>query len=642
MSGAIIPPPKRQKTKKVKHRNKTKAQDKRRCLFETLPLEVLAEILMFCSSPKDLLAVARCSKHLCSTLTFEGNAFIWRSVRKNMYPGEMPDPLPNYTESSYAAFVFDSGPCDCHVSRPYASFALKVRFCFKSKCREELEKRFARIGPGHGGGKERHFNDWHITSEASSCFADPASRWYSYQVYISPDELRLAEAEWASAVLESRLPAYIAERNLATAAIQKRMEFYTRLYSWVDRHRVVRQSVKLQNDAFAKRKASAYGWEYWDLRTCKPFATLHQFQTYNMQVIRESDFQKIIGDVEAEMIAKFEEKRSRRVEASQEKLAQAVTTHYSRLKSLPKNAGRVFPNFAVFKALPAIVSLGQVSPDAKIDYGARLKSDGLLHKLLEDQLHQWVDKAKSDLGAILGSPGWKSATKKAVHPVERLNARFLCIHCESKPSRSNLVKPRSLTFKEACEHACPNLPATDKTPWDSEWFKVDTKAQNAIEQVLPKDYYNPFKTHVFSSIDENLFLCGSCEAAIVLGFSDIAEHAHRHDSMVVTSLSTREAAALLAKPREMGLTKRLFYGNGPLGKEEQNQKKLGCRHCTQRHKPSRVRTDQAEAEKEGKKEEKSPAVVKASFNGIRSHLKAKHGILVLRDEDIFCYDNDKP
>lgn len=84
--------------------------------FSCLPLELLAEILSSTSS-KDVLAVARCSKSLCNILVDnESTEFIWRSARKQCKPYPLRNPTPNFTEASYAAFVFDFGNCEvrCH------------------------------------------------------------------------------------------------------------------------------------------------------------------------------------------------------------------------------------------------------------------------------------------------------------------------------------------------------------------------------------------------------------------------------------------------------------------------------------------------------------------------------------------------
>jgi hypothetical protein len=77
----------------------------------SLPFELIAEILLYTASPKDVLAVARCSKSLCNTLLREESGFIWRSVR-NCLPSPLPDPQAiNLSEPAFAALVFDGGEC---------------------------------------------------------------------------------------------------------------------------------------------------------------------------------------------------------------------------------------------------------------------------------------------------------------------------------------------------------------------------------------------------------------------------------------------------------------------------------------------------------------------------------------------------
>ena len=80
------------------------------CL-ELIPLEILAEVLSYVNSPKDVLSVARCSKHLCATLLNPSNVMIWRRARLDCVVPDLPPPLPGWSESAYAAFVFDEGHC---------------------------------------------------------------------------------------------------------------------------------------------------------------------------------------------------------------------------------------------------------------------------------------------------------------------------------------------------------------------------------------------------------------------------------------------------------------------------------------------------------------------------------------------------
>ncbi|KXN81671.1 hypothetical protein AN958_03918 [Leucoagaricus sp. SymC.cos] len=127
----------------IQHHEVTQAQNNHPILH--LPLEVLAEILLYTISPKDLLAVARTCKSLCGQLISPGAAFIWRKMRlkvglpdpgqflssttppilETLLPFRDPDertlpPLRGVKlfmgrESAYAAFVFDGGVCEVRI-----------------------------------------------------------------------------------------------------------------------------------------------------------------------------------------------------------------------------------------------------------------------------------------------------------------------------------------------------------------------------------------------------------------------------------------------------------------------------------------------------------------------------------------------
>jgi hypothetical protein len=83
------------------------------CHLTRIPMELLAEILLYLPSTKCILAVARCSKYFCDTLvTNKSSVFIWRNVRAACKPYAIPEPTPNFTEPAYAAFIFDGGECE--------------------------------------------------------------------------------------------------------------------------------------------------------------------------------------------------------------------------------------------------------------------------------------------------------------------------------------------------------------------------------------------------------------------------------------------------------------------------------------------------------------------------------------------------
>lgn len=80
-----------------------------------LPLEMLAEVLSY-SSSQDLLSLARTSHFFCTTLvTNPASQFIWKAARRRFHPKPIPDPAPNWTESAYIAFIFDTASCEVRL-----------------------------------------------------------------------------------------------------------------------------------------------------------------------------------------------------------------------------------------------------------------------------------------------------------------------------------------------------------------------------------------------------------------------------------------------------------------------------------------------------------------------------------------------
>lgn len=84
------------------------------CLIVTLPFELVAEILLYSKSPRDLLAVSRTCKHFFATLTSVRAAYVWKNARKDCLPRPLPEPLARQSEHSHAAFIF-GGPGKCEV-----------------------------------------------------------------------------------------------------------------------------------------------------------------------------------------------------------------------------------------------------------------------------------------------------------------------------------------------------------------------------------------------------------------------------------------------------------------------------------------------------------------------------------------------
>ncbi len=104
-------------------------QNKPPCGFTRIPLEILAEVLLYTPFTQDILALARCSKYFCGTLVNNpGTVFIWKRVRAAALPSPIPDPTPNFTEAAYAAYLFDSGPCEVRPSFPGLGPSLRYEY----------------------------------------------------------------------------------------------------------------------------------------------------------------------------------------------------------------------------------------------------------------------------------------------------------------------------------------------------------------------------------------------------------------------------------------------------------------------------------------------------------------------------------
>ncbi|KAJ8693663.1 hypothetical protein PTI98_008638 [Pleurotus ostreatus] len=516
--------------KPSKRQRRRKATDETKitpCYPHTIPVEVLAEILTLCTSPKDLLAIARCSKYLCSTLVDVRNSFIWRRVRETMTPEALPDPLPMFPEPAYAAFVFDGGHCAVcqkYVTRSYASFALRIRLCFSPQCCKTI---VSQMHPMSMRGPDIHLRRWYLVAENDVCFEGSIELLHSWptgqKLYMRREDRDAAAAQFLlTEISPEARTAYIQERDTNRAWVQVHMEFYARLFAWYRRYRAHRKTCKVLNDQIAKTICARWGWNFWDLKTTKAFSTLYALRSGDGQEISNQDLEVISKTVSDEMIVKIEKNHNRKELLAQRERIRIIENHYNRLRSSEGNARMILPNLATFKTFPIISSLQTASADVDTDMDAQLKSNGLVLKVLNDEIKQWVNDAKARMCCILGSPGWKTSDLKGLHLVQRVDARFVCMRCEGTRKDDFIGKKRSLEFKDACGHSCPSLGA-ENAKWNADWFRADEKAINVITKVLVATSVDPSFPESLSELKGmgSVFACSSCEAAIVMGFEAI-------------------------------------------------------------------------------------------------------------------------
>ncbi len=87
---------------------------------------------------------------------------------------------------------------------------------------------------------------------------------------------------------------------------------------------------------------------------------------------------------------------------------------------------RVMPHVQEFRQLP-VVKIYEKPGVGDL----KSLSDPFVTSVLAENLDQWRNSARAALAAVLGFPGWKTMSKKKLHPVDRLTSRFRCQRCDT-------------------------------------------------------------------------------------------------------------------------------------------------------------------------------------------------------------------
>ena len=122
-------------------------------------------------------------------------------------------------------------------------------------------------------------------------------------------------------------------------------------------------------------------------------------------------------------LAILRSKAARRVEESgrQRRLQQIQSTRDEMRAS--GDAPPILPNLKEFRNLPVVKVFEKTGPSRAAGSGLR---DAFVESVLEENLGQWRDAARAALAGVLGVPAWRSMSKRKLHPVDRLTARFRC------------------------------------------------------------------------------------------------------------------------------------------------------------------------------------------------------------------------
>ncbi|OBZ67539.1 hypothetical protein A0H81_12447 [Grifola frondosa] len=624
------------------------------CSIARVPVEILAEILSHVLSPADILALARCNKYFCATLVNNpSTTFIWRKARECCVPYPVPDPTPNFTEASYAAFLFDGGQCEIcgtDTRRMYYSFSLRARLCKKAGCLVDFRKKMKSHHLYHDIGPPEYIDlvRWMTPLEPQSI---------KNLIYVR-------ESDWDEAVdeynrvlhLPGALTEYVQTKQARADRLPIIMEVTAvKLIEWRDKRNAREEIVRVNNKETGARIASREGWPVWDLLQSASFSRLLHSKNLSFEKITDKDFDPIRPAIEREIVKNFETRERKQAEHAHQKRRSDVEEHYNRLRAAADK--QVLPTLPEFRKLPIIKVLQSNPLDPKCTVAKNLEGS-FVANVLRENLDQWRVSARASLARVLGFSDWKNISKKKLHPVDRLTARFKCKKCDKVPKK--YLEHNCLDFAGACAHRCAHLNKKQRAKeiWDPTQFVPDQHVIDAVTQVLTlcdtvaEDAESLDKMEALG----NCIQCLSCSSAILMNVQTLVRHCKRHETPQVAVLNAKEADRILQHPIEYGLATELWdmsHGAANAQNLKIASTAYGCRHCLQ----SRVYADGSAAVVDAHETQAPMATEQATlpptesvckldrlakknktynFNGLRSHMKEKHGIVWFGDEDFFC------
>ncbi|KAI0261582.1 hypothetical protein BC834DRAFT_458879 [Gloeopeniophorella convolvens] len=591
----------------------TEAAHYRPSALDILPVEILAEVLSHVNSPKDVLSVARCNKNLRATLLNPSNVVIWRRAREQCIVPGLPPPLPGWSELAYAAFIFDPGCCDVCGSltnRMFFSFVVRARICGKDACRNTfLRKSLITLLEG----------DSVHQREGQGTRGTGIAR--AVKEYEELTARGLTEDQAIDSICHDSQH----RRDISAHA--------DKLYSWSLKWRHSYRITKGNNISFANNLARDAGWDLQDLLNSPSYGSLHRNRNTGLEAISKTVVDLIRPKIDAEILSIAERRERRHKEHCQQIRRAEIAQHYDRM--IARDRRRPMPPLAEFRRLPIIKAL-QDREDATPSQSKtsnplrilepELKSSEFIASMIDGDLKKWVDTARKAFDAMLGYPNWKSASTKLVPPAERVTSRFVCTLCRRVPKGD--VETGSLDFRGACAHQCPRSSKRAMVVWKADQFTVDQKAVDVLSQALSLAQLKAedCETEEKIKLAEVTFVCKSCDIPLLMEFRRLAGHSARHESMQVEVVSDAEQS--FHYPYTPGLYASLMRHKN---EKEAVTKAFGCRHCqhgTSNPPPSeRSRNSVSHTQK------------RFTFNGLISHLKEKHKIFPMGDEDFFRDDH---
>ncbi|KLO09335.1 hypothetical protein SCHPADRAFT_571430 [Schizopora paradoxa] len=593
--------------------------------FSRLPFELLANVLSF-TGACDVLSVARCSRHLCGFLAdFPTSSFIWRRARVNTNP-PIPDPLPNLTESAYAALLFDPGPCEqCGtlLRTPFISFGLRLRLCQEKNCIQDwLDQK--------GIGRYKEYDGLPV------CFA---------RIYVETCAVRL-NSKFTTDILFCRKSEYdpvIRDYAVARARGLSRFDFERlhefeaektemlfakshKIRRWWEDRSYKERSVMHENSKVTRRFATENNWDYWDLLGTPTFRDFYIMKKRSLEEMSKKEIYPLLEVVRNEMEERIGRQRMRTEPDERKGRMRQVEKLYARLRS--QGSDSAVPALSVFKGL-AVISVVLNNRKKSAEAAKEEMASAPFQALLADNLSVWRENQQRVLLKLIGRPNYAHINEAKPHPLTFCTARFNCTKCKDQALKQ--FKPVSLSFSDLCKHECAGLSERSSGTWSIANFALDKKAANASKALLGLLALTEENVQVSKVLAHRKLLCGSCDGMVIMSnLRALHEHCQRHENMV---FSLFEPGFNMRPSLNVGLRDELL-SRKKSAEGTRKEKTLGCRHCL----PSRANPDLQHEERDAipdSTESNLGNYKRFDFDGMRSHLMDRHGVNYIADEDFF-------
>ncbi|VDC02720.1 unnamed protein product [Peniophora sp. CBMAI 1063] len=617
-----------------------------RSLLESLPVELLSEVLSYMPTPNDLLNITRASRYLCNTMLNKGNAHIWVNARKKCVAGEVPEPPAGWSEPAHAALMFDGGLCEqCghYTKRMLVSYAVEARLCGNSICRRQFFNHKLILPRSHGNTskalaletrrKLAYVEDLKAFGQRSYIMHSNTFRYYrksNYQDVVNQHNSAVRAGDPST-------PAEI-DQDPEVMATARRQEHYAKLGAYRAHYEQQYQTVKSRNVQLIQRFSESKKWDVGQVMNTPTIKAMLTTANRCLTRIRQSDLEHIEEPLKTEINVTALKRDNAKTEHARQQRRADIDKYYQILKSDNK-AIHILPPLADFRRLPFIAHLQD--KDAKTVLND-LKSDGVLpNSMLQSDLNAWIKKQHAGFQQLLGYEKWRDPNPDILSPADRINARFHCTLCGHVPMK--LEEAGSFDFVSACNHQCANLGKRElKTHvFSAANFVADLKGKAVIEnaaRLVGVELNIAGAAEKLNALGVR-FLCKSCPGRIVMPFSRLSGHAQRHENMEIELLSPEAAAVILSDaPYERGAKLKYFYKQvGPedgvkskaVGKlkSQRRGRTFLCRHCHTTEPTEDGVSSPARLSKGGNK----PLMI----DGVVCHMKARHGFQILGDEDFF-------